>query len=717
MSARGAIVRVSLGRRRLAGVVTEVASEASVAREKLLPIDEVVALPPLPDDVRDLCTFVATYYQEPLGLAFALAMPPLQRTPETSRRRAPTRVDRLGAYVAAHSACARTRRASAVRADRARGRGAGPGCDRSAFPGGEADPPCLARSGLRATGADAESHRRAPAAQRCATRRGGSDRRRRGTFAPFLLHGVTGSGKTEVYLDARPRTASRAGGQVLMLVPEINLTPQLVARVRAALPGARTVDAAQRACRPASARATGARPRTGTRGSRARYAARGVHADAARSTSSSSTRSTTRRTSSRTACAITRATSALWRAPRRGVPVVLGSATPSLESLRTRATRAATGGCVLPRRADPRARRRSCVSCRRVATRVDDGIGDPLLGAIAARLDRGEQSLVFVNRRGFAPSLICSRARGRPAARAAARGSSSIAMPRDCAVIIAAIASPLPAACPQCGNVDLVPLGHGTQRLERALAARFPDARIARVDRDSTRRKGAFADVRVACAANDGRHPRRHADARQGTRLPAAHAGRRARRGQRALQRAISARPSGSRRCSFRWPGARDARSLPGEVIVQTDFPTHPLYARAVTTRLRRFRARAARGAARCSACRRSRISRCSPRKRTAARTSTPSSRCAHSDGERQAIDVVRRRSKSSRRCRRCWRAAPASSAAQMLLRSERRGELQRFLPRWRDVAGRVPRSRACAGRSTSIRRARLARDATAGDA
>jgi primosomal protein N' (replication factor Y) len=132
-----------------------------------------------------------------------------------------------------------------------------------------------------------------------------------------------------------------------------------------------------------------------------------VFAPMPRSGSSSSTKSTTLRTSSRTTCAITRAMQRSGCAHRRGVPVVLGSATPSLETwLAAREGRYRR--LDLPERADVRAQLPVVHLSPHRAASAHDGIGDALRAAIAIRLDRGEQSLVFVNRRGYAPSLVCA---------------------------------------------------------------------------------------------------------------------------------------------------------------------------------------------------------------------------------------------------------------------------------------------------------------------
>jgi primosomal protein N' (replication factor Y) len=267
---------------------------------------------------------------------------------------------------------------------------------------------------------------------------------------------------------------------------------------------------------------------------------------------------------------------AIWRAHRRNVPVVLGSATPSLETwLAAREGRYRR--LDLARRADTRAQLPVVHFAPHRAAAVHDGIGDTLRAAIAERLPRGEQSLVFVNRRGFAPSLVC----------AACKWESEC--PRCSARLTVHRAPPslrchhcgheerLPRACPSCGNVDLVPLGLGTQRLERALAAAFPRARIARVDRDSTRGRHAFASVRDQVEANT-------LDVLVGTQMLAkGHDFPRLTLvgilgGDNALYSADFRATERGGALLVRGAGGAGRAGAPGEVVVQTDFPEHPVY-------------------------------------------------------------------------------------------------------------------------------------------
>ncbi|MHB1676369.1 MAG: primosomal protein N' [Sulfuriferula sp.] len=309
-----------------------------------------------------------------------------------------------------------------------------------------------------------------------------------GRFQPFLLHGVTGSGKTEVYLHLA-QIALAQGGQVLILVPEINLTPQLIALFRArfaATPmatlhsGMRDNERLQHWLAAVNGHA---RIVLGTRlaiftplpalaliivdeehdssfyqQESLRYVARDV---------------------------------AIMRAQHRSCPVVLGSATPALETWHN----AQTGRY-----------QRISLSHRAIATaqlpqirlidnrtqKPTEGISPALASAIQARLQKGEQSLIFINRRGYAPTLVCRAcawAAGctRCSARLVVHLRTRQLRCHHCGHVEAITQS-----CPNCGNFDLTPSGLGTQRLEQTIQQQFPTARVLRIDRDSTQGKGSW---------------------------------------------------------------------------------------------------------------------------------------------------------------------------------------------------------------------------------
>ncbi|HEY5308597.1 MAG TPA: primosomal protein N', partial [Casimicrobiaceae bacterium] len=271
------------------------------------------------------------------------------------------------------------------------------------------------------------------------------------------------------------------------------------------------------------------------------------------------------------------------------MPVVLGSATPSLESW-LHAQEGRYRRLDLRSRADPRATMPTVRYSGNRPARALEGIGEDLRDALVARIARGEQSLIFVNRRGFAPSLLCSACRW------------EADCPRCSARLVVHRAPPslrchhcgheerLPTSCPSCGNVDLLPLGFGTQRLERVLTVAFPAARIARVDRDSTRAKGAFAAVRAQVTANE-------LDILIGTQMLAKGHDfpRLTLVGVLGADNALySADFRATERLSallMQVAGRAGRAGLPGEVIVQTDFPDHPVFAALAAHDFARFAA------------------------------------------------------------------------------------------------------------------------------
>ena len=177
---------------------------------------------------------------------------------------------------------------------------------------------------------------------------------------------------------------------------------------------------------------------------------------------------------------------AVFRAHQLGIPVVLGSATPSLESW-ANARSGRYGLLALRQRANPEA---VLPAVHLLDTRkmiLQDGISEPLIAAIGARLTRGEQSLVFLNRRGYAPVLACAACGWVSRCQRCAANLVLHMADRRLRCHHCGFEARVPKACPTCGNQDIHPFGRGTQRLEIWLQERFPQARILRVDRDSVK--------------------------------------------------------------------------------------------------------------------------------------------------------------------------------------------------------------------------------------
>ena len=586
----GSVLRVQLARRRMLGVALELVDATRIAPERLAPVDEIVTtLPPLPEDLRALGRFVSDYYQQPIGQCLAQMLPPLgarggAREPLAARYRlTPEGRVALAGLDAQRASRLRQLRALLDAPDGA------PVAELRAY-------------GAQAWRTFAEWRRtrlvEAVAPQLTAivtqyTALNADQREALGAalpepwaFAPSLLQGVTGSGKTEVYFAAAAR-AIAAGRQALVLVPEINLTPQLEARFAAALPG--VAMAVLHSALPAAARlaswlaaargeaqlVVGTRlavfaplPRLGLiivdeeqdasfkQQDGVRYHARDV---------------------------------AVYRARLRDVPVMLGSATPSLETY-TRARGGRYRWLRLPRRAIPGSALPAVRIVPNRAAASREGLGPPLCEGIADRLARREQTLLFINRRGFAPSLLCVACAWkamcpRCVARLVVHREADDLRCHHCGHT-----QPIPVACPACGNQDLLPLGFGTQRLERALSELYPGAKVLRVDRDSTRRKGSFVAMQRAIAAGE-------VDILVGTQMLA--------KGHDfprltlvGVLGADNALYSADFRATERLfalleqvAGRAGRGELAGEVIVQTDFADHPLYAALIDHDYDRFAA------------------------------------------------------------------------------------------------------------------------------
>ena len=514
--AQGDIVRVRLAGRLQCGVVTGIESTSDFL-DRVQPIESLAGVARLPAEIMELAEFAGAYYQAPPGMAFALVTPPLVRARASNRE-----------AIAASPATAELRPRHAL------------------------NPPQRA-----AVDAIVAAHR---------------------SFAPMLLHGITGSGKTDVYLAAAAHFVAQ-GEQVLILVPEINLTPQFEQHVAAALPGIATA----------------------TLHSRLAAGARRKHWDAAANGTARivlSTRLGVFAPLPQLALIVVDEEHddsykqqdgvryhardlAVWRARKRSVPIVLGSATPSLETwARAKAGRYRT--LALPQRADTRAKLPEIRFAPVRGQETRDGLSRELRDALAARLAAGEQSLLFINRRGFAPSLKCAAcAWESECPRCSARLVVHRAPERLRCHHCGHVERP-PRACPECGNVDLLPVGFGTQRLEQTIRALYPTARVARVDRDTTRAKDAFADVRQ-------RVEDRELDILVGTQMLA--------KGHDfprltlvGVLGADNALYSADFRATERLAallmqvaGRAGRAELAGTVIVQTDFPDHPVY-RALAT-------------------------------------------------------------------------------------------------------------------------------------
>ncbi len=526
----GTLVRVPLGPRELPGIVwNEPVRHDTDPPPALRPVAEVLTgLPPLAPNWLALLDFAAAYYQRHVGeLALGVLPPELRKCSDAQLSR---RLNKL------------------LR-------------DPPVAPADTPPPPAADRPAL--------NEEQAAALQ--AFQQAGA--------TTSLLHGVTGSGKTEVYLRAA-EAALATGRQVLVLVPEINLTPQLEARFAARFPG-RCLASQHSGLTPAQrlnhwllahlGRADlvlGTRlavfaslPRLGLiivdeehdpsfkQQEGARYSARDL---------------------------------AVYRGHLERVPVILGSATPSIETWQralegryqrlTLAQRIGQGAMPVVRLLDTATLPRQ--------HGVLPALAAPLLAAVQQRLAQGEQSLLLLNRRGYAPVLHCGQCQWKSGCPHCSAWRVFHKADRTLRCHHCGFAQRVPRACPDCGNLDIAPLGRGTEKLEEQLATLLPGARIARIDADSTRHKGALESQ--LSAVHEG-----EVDVLVGTQMVAkGHDFRR-------MTLVVAIDPDGALFSSdFRAPerlfallmqaagraGRDAAQAARSEMWIQTATPQHPLY-------------------------------------------------------------------------------------------------------------------------------------------
>ncbi len=537
----GHLAIVPFGRREVVGIIVAVHDKTNVPPEKLKDALAVHAqLPPLTDAWLELCRFAADYYQRPLGEVAIPGLPKNLRVTKTvALDKALKKLGKLAPFSDATMASA----------------------------------PQLNPAQQQAADAIAAT----------------------AGFAPTLLFGVTGSGKTEVYLQAAATILATAQPgdappQILILVPEINLTPQWAANVQARFPQLAVamlhsgLAEGERLAHWLAAHYGRAQIVLGTRlailsslpnlklivvdeehdpsykqQEGLRYSARDL---------------------------------AVWRAHQLDIPIVLGSATPSFETwqhvqsgryrkleLRERAV----ADAVLPK-------------VRLIDMERDkpvDGMTPTLIAALKLRLERGEQSLLFLNRRGYAPVIACDACGWISNCTRCTAFMVLHKLDRRLRCHHCSCETRIPRHCPTCGNVDLQPLGRGTQRMEEGLQQLFPAARILRIDADSTRLKGS------AQAAFDSVHEGR-VDILIGTQMVA--------KGHdfqnltlvgvlnpdtalfsqdyRAAERLFAQLMQVSGRAGRR---AQRQDGSPSEVWIQTRYPQHPLYAAVMAHDYERF--------------------------------------------------------------------------------------------------------------------------------
>ncbi len=541
-------VVVPWGRTRRVGLVVGLACASDVPDERLRPLELLLPdMPRMPAHWLDFIEFGARYYHAGVGELALPSVPRLLRTAPTSRSR--------GSAVGR----ARARFESLQRPAGAASAAGAP----SAGSGDAAQPPEPSAEQAAALAAieAVPGH------------------------AIHLLHGITGSGKTEVYFRwLERRLQADPASQALVLVPEIALTPRLAERIRERFPALplailhSEMPDAERAAHWLAAAEGRARIVLGTRLAVLAPLPGLIAIVVDEEHDASFKQQEGARYSARDL--------AIALAARRGLPIVLGSATPSLESWHA-ACRGRYRMATLKQRASGAALPTVTRIPLRGAT-LRQGLTPVAIEAIEQAIARGEQALVFLNRRGYAPVLSCaacgwlSRCDQCDAYRVLHRVGAAAAQPGPARYRLVChhcgSEQRVPRACPDCGNVDLAGLGQGTQRLEEGLQALFPAARIGRLDRDVARRRGAAEKLLDAAHAGE-------VDLLVGTQMLAkGHDFR------RLTVVVVVDADAGLFAADFRAPerlfatlmqvsGRAGRHHASSRVLIQTRFPEHPVYA------------------------------------------------------------------------------------------------------------------------------------------
>ena len=686
----GVRVRVPFGRQRLIGLVTGEAASSDIAPERLKPILEVLDTEPVLDAAMlALLMWAAEYYHHPLGEVLAAALPKALRlgAPASAMRKVwVVSEEGRAALLSGEPRRAPQQRALLQQLFERKGCSAeelgalGPNARahlRSLVHRGwvaAIDEPLIpaavpAQTQAQGFALNAEQH--AAVATISASLQ---------SFGAYLLHGITGSGKTEVYLHLVARVLAQ-GRAALILVPEIGLTPQLVGRFRerfaaslallhSGLTDGERLDGWRQAF-------TGhARIVLGTRSAVfAPVRALGLIVVDEEHDASFKQHEGGFRYSARDLAVV--------RAQRAAVPVVLGSATPAFETLYN----AAAGRyqrLSLPRRtAQAQAPRLGLIDLR--VNAVQAGISTPSIDAIRRHLNAAGQVLVFLNRRGYAPTLLCTACGWTAAceecdARLTVHQAAGRLRCHHCGAD-----APLPECCPQCGFA-LRPVGQGTQRIEEKLEELFPDVPRVRLDRDAVRGRGDIEAAVQRMVSGDARiligtqMVTKGHDFPNVTLVVVLNA-------DRGLFSTDFRAPERLAQTIVQVAGRAGRGDKPGEVLIQTEFPDHPL--------LRSLLAAGYDGFARTALIEREQA-RWPPFSRLAAVRDSAKSAAAALAFLTDARHLARLPPKV-----RLFGPVPAAMAkragryhAQLLIESSDRGALHRFLDSWVSQIEQLPSSR-----------------------
>ena len=492
----GGRVRVPFGQRNAIGIVTGISEDSSLPLDKLKTVGEILDQSPIfPDILWRILNWAVGYYHYPVGEVLFHALPILLRqgkaaemaplwqwfateqgrvTPLDSLKRAPKQQQALAALLPApvyrHEVTERMLTESALQALRTKGL-----CDLRAVRSDNLD----WRRDFRVIGERLRLNTEQATA--VGAIRGEDDR-----FAAWLLAGVTGSGKTEVYLTVLENILSQ-GKQALILVPEIGLTPQTISRFRERFHA--PVDVLHSGLNDSERLAVWLKARDGETaiviGTRSAlftpFARLGIIVIDEEHDSSYKQHEGWRYHARDLA---------VFRARQENIPIVLGSATPALETLYNAEQKKYRYLTLNKRAGNAKPATQQLQDLKGLA--LTNGLSQPLLHKMRTHLDAGNQVMLFLNRRGFAPALLCHECGWIAECPRCDHYYTLHQQQRQLRCHHCDSQRPVPHQCPQCGSTQLVPVGLGTEQLEQTLTALFPATPITRIDRDTTSRKGAL---------------------------------------------------------------------------------------------------------------------------------------------------------------------------------------------------------------------------------
>lgn len=496
---KGARVQVPFGSQSKIGVAVDFPTKTDVPADKLRPIEKVLDSQSLfDDDIWQLLDWAARYYHAPFGDVLHSALPVKLRQGDSAERQAPERfrLTEQGKQALANDALKRAKKQQALLSDLAnlaKSFEKSPPCNGAAWKAllekglvEAVDEPFRIQSWQEKLGqmpiCNAQNRLTLNKQQSLVVSR----LQYQQGFGVFLLNGVTGSGKTEVYLQVIEEVLKR-GEQVLVLVPEIGLTPQTIRRFQARfnveidalhsnLNDSQRLNAWLRAKNGESAMVIGTRSALFTQ-----FAKLGLIIIDEEHDSSFKQQDGWRYHARDLA---------ILRAKNRQIPIILGSATPSLESLQN-VKLGKFQQLDLPNRAgNAQFSRQQLIDLK--TQRIYSGLSERLLSLMKIHLEKGNQVMLFLNRRGFAPVLLCHECGWICQCDECEKPYTYHQKQRVLRCHHCGSQKVIPRQCGHCGSTHLITTGIGTEQLEQVLAARFPSFNISRIDRDSTARKGSL---------------------------------------------------------------------------------------------------------------------------------------------------------------------------------------------------------------------------------